>query len=80
MEIGSTETSLLPRVGLGAMADIVRDLLAGGQARLQDEAWLQERLDAAGLSPQETGALEDLCAHLRVGGAALLRSLSLHWG
>src|SRR3954468_9915115 len=56
------ELVLEPRVNLTAMAEIVRDLLAGGVSRPQDGVWLRERAQAAGLDAQEGAALDALRA------------------
>ena len=77
---GQGELVLEPRVHLTAMAEIVRDLLAGGVARLQDGVWLRERAQAAGLDAQEGAALEALRARLAGGRALLDTALASSWG
>ena len=82
MDIATSTCSGLapePRVQVTAMAGIVRDLVVGGRARLRDSMWLRRRVAAAGLSPQEGTALEELRARLRAGGVASLETASFQW-
>jgi hypothetical protein len=62
------------------MAAIVRELLAGGPARLADDRWLKLRSEATDLGAEASGALETLRARLVAGGTTLLRASSfLQW-
>jgi hypothetical protein len=79
LEYGVRDSALIPLVRVAAMAEIVHDLLAGGDDLLHDVTWLRNRAADAGLNAHERGALDDLAARLRVGGSALLQAISVHW-
>ena len=80
----STELSgvltVTSRVHVGAMAEIVRELVAGGAARAHTSSWLAARTTAAALSPAETSALEALRLRLCACGATMLDAVTaLTW-
>ena len=80
----STEMSgiltLQPQVKVTAMAEIVRELVAGGAARAHTSSWLAARTTAAALSPAETSALEALRLRLCACGATMLDAVTaLTW-
>jgi hypothetical protein len=74
------ELEMEPRLNLTVMAEIVRDLLAGGVSRLQDGVWLRERAETVGLDAQEGAALEALRVRLASGRALLDTALTSPWG
>ena len=79
MEAESTVTRLVPHVDIAALALIVKDLVARGHACLQDGAWLDERMAAAGLGRHERGALVALREGLRLDDRSLFDTMPAHW-
>ncbi len=60
-----------PQVNVAAMAEIIKELVAGEAFRLQDGGWLCRRAEAAGLGTHEYAALEALRVRLCERGATL---------
>ncbi len=72
--------TLQPRMHVDAMASIVRDLVVGGMADVRTKRWLVTRAAAAGLTEQETSALEALRLRLCACGATMLDAVTaLTW-
>lgn len=60
----SADSVAASRPPVGVMAEVIQALLEEGQGRVQDRWWLRERAEAAGLSPDDCGALEALRVRL----------------
>jgi len=69
-----------PLLDLEAMAMIVRELVAGGEARRQDERWLRARIEEVGLDQHAAAALESVRQKLRHGGTLLADDGVASWG
>ncbi|MBA3946497.1 MAG: hypothetical protein H0X37_18270 [Herpetosiphonaceae bacterium] len=62
------------------MAEIVKDLVAGGAERLEDTTWFHTRVAEADLSLEEFAALEALRVRLSERDATLLDDIgSVAW-
>lgn len=59
-------------VHITELAAIVRDLVAGGVARLHDDQWFRDRAMAAGLDAHECAALDALRTRMLDTGAVFL--------
>lgn len=68
-----------PGLHIDAIADIIHELVVGGARRLNDGAWLRERVEACALSSREAEALESLRQHLGRDGELLASVASLRW-
>ena len=79
VEAESTVTRLVPQVDIAALARIVKDLVAGGRACMQDGVWLEERIAAAGLGRHESDALVALRDGLRLDDRSLFDTIPAHW-
>ena len=75
-----SEMALDTPVHVSAMADIVRDLLAGDRARLQNDQWLRQRAQDAGLDRHERAALEALRMRISQDDPTLCHATSRQWG
>jgi hypothetical protein len=71
--------TLEPALDLDAMASIVRELVAGGTARLQDRQWLQARAKAMNLCNDAVAALDALRQKLHRRVALLADDGTLTW-
>jgi hypothetical protein len=69
-----------PLLDLDAMAVIVRELVAGGEARRQDERWLRARIEEVGLDQHAASALESVRRKLCRGGTLLADDGVASWG
>ena len=58
-------------VDVAAMADVVRELVAGGSSRVASGEWLRARAAAVDLTAHEHAALEALRTRLAGGGGFL---------
>jgi len=65
---------------VGSMAAIVRELVAGGDARLPSAEWLTAHLDAAHLDLYARTALESLRARLLAHGGSMLDAFGVQLG
>lgn len=75
-----SEMALDTPVHVSAIAAIVRDLLAGDRARLQNDRWLCERAQDAGLDRHERAALEALRMRVNQDDPTLCHATSCQWG
>ena len=76
MELAATDALIAePPMNVAGMAALVRELLAGGEARRRDARWLRERALSLGLDTHEHAALETLRARLQADTASVLAAV-----
>lgn len=76
----ATNTPVMARqVQATVLADIVQALVDGGLRRRNDATWLRARVEAAGLGPHESTALEALRTRLQEGRSLLSGRPTLSW-
>jgi len=71
--------SLAAEVNVEGVAAVVRDMIAGGRVVLEDDDWLDERVQRAGLARHECAALKALQLRLRDGIALLQNDSPTTW-